>query len=698
MAGGRLRFERSPYLLQHATDPVDWFPWGDEAFERARADDKLVFLSIGYSTCHWCHVMHRESFKDPEVAAVLNAHYVAVKVDREEHPDVDAVYMTVAQAMTGRGGWPLTVFLTPEGLPVYAGTYFPKTRRFGLIGLVELLERLSHLWRTEREQVLSVAKNAERGMQALFAFDPRPFEASLIDEAYRALKREFDPEYGGFGRAPKFPFAHRLIFLWRYATVRDVPEASAMAEKTIHMMQKGAIRDHLGGGWMRYATDRAWRVPHFEKMLYDQALMALALVESYDATGEAAYRALLEETLRYALEALGAPEGGFWTAQDADVDGEEGAYYVFTPDEVARVLGAEDAAVFCAAYDIQDGGPIDGKSAPNTLFFDAAVLAERFGLTEAALREKLARHKAVLRRYRDGRHRLFTDDKILSGPNGLMIAALARAGAKLGGGETIARAERAYAYLLDHLVDEAGRLYVRYRDGERKTPATLDDVASVAWGALELFFATMRPAYFAEVRRWADVALDRFAAPEGGFALTMEGAPMGVRVRKAADGALPSGNAMMAYVLAHLVRLSGSEADAKALSRLLDAFAGLAVVHPADHAFLLTAAMLVEWPGIEVVIVGERGAKDTEALLTAVRGLYMPQAIVFVRPPEGAEEAAEWDRLLPDTAVMRTLQGRAAAYVCERMSCRAPTSDPGALREALLSAGARARGRWTPPR
>ncbi|QZA33610.1 thioredoxin domain-containing protein [Hydrogenibacillus sp. N12] len=685
MGRNRLAEERSPYLLLHADDPVDWRPWGDAALEEARQAGKPIFLSIGYSTCHWCHVMHRESFLDADVARWLNEHFIPIKVDREEHPDVDEFYMTAVQAMTGEGGWPLTVFLTPEGLPFYGGTYFPKTRRFGRIGLLELLPRIVELWRTRPEDVRQVAENARRGLRSLFAFEARPFEEGLVDEAYRALRREYDPVHGGFGTAPKFPLAHRLLFLLRYGAEKKEPEATAMAAESLRKMAAGAIRDHLGGGWMRYATDRAWRVPHFEKMLYDQALLLYALAEAAAATGEATFRDLAEETVAYVFERLGAPEGAFYTAEDADVDGVEGAYYLFTPEEVRAVLGEEDGALFSAAYDIGSPGPIEGKSAPNLTRFEPKALQDRFGMSEAALFQRLEAARKRLRAYREARHRLFVDRKILSGPNGLMIAALARAGELLGRPAWVARAEAAYRFVRERLIGGDGTLYVRYIDGERKNIATLDDVAALAWGALELFFAAQAPAYLEEARRWVAYADARFRAPEGGYRHTAAAGPGGVSVRKAADGAIPSGNAVLAFVRAHFARLLGRPEDAEALEALFTAFGGRAFARPAEHAFLLAARLVVEGSGAEVVIVGEREHPATAALVRATREGYRPHTLVLVRPPAGPEAEA-WDRALPDTAAMRPVGGRPAAYVCRRMVCRAPVTDPDALRAALAEA------------
>ncbi len=466
----RLIHEISPYLLQHAQNPVDWFPWGDEAFEKAQSEDKPIFLSIGYSTCHWCHVMEKESFEDAEVAAAMNENFVCIKVDREERPDIDAVYMAVCQALTGSGGWPLTVFLTPEQKPFFAGTYFPKEPRYGQHGLLEILDRISTLWKTNKIDIL----NSGEEIATLFS-EKRETQSHFLsqtaaNEAEAQLEVNYDTQWGGFGSAPKFPAPHNLLFLLRCHWLGIGNHPLAVVEHTLQAMYQGGVFDHVGGGFSRYSTDEKWLVPHFEKMLYDNALLAMAYTEAFQITRNPLYRGVAEKILGYVDREMTSPEGGFYSAQDADSEGEEGKYYTFTPNEIRQVLGEANGYAFCEQHDITDSGNFEGKSIPNLIGRDAV-------LPDADMEAMLEK----LYDYRLKRYPLHKDDKSQTSWNALMIVAYAKADRVFEKQDYLQAAEKAYAFIGRYLTSEDGSLLVSFRNGQAKGQGLLDDYAFLAW-------------------------------------------------------------------------------------------------------------------------------------------------------------------------------------------------------------------------
>lgn len=461
----RLKQEKSPYLMQHGENPVDWYPWCEEAFQKAVKEDKPVFLSIGYSTCHWCHVMARESFEDPEVASLLGREFVSIKVDREERPDIDAVYMSVCQAMTGSGGWPLTIFMTPEQKPFFAGTYFPKHGRYGHLGLMELLERVADLWKNNREELLRAGNQITEAINRKQEYSRQDPSRELVEQAYTQLARQFDHQRGGFGAAPKFPSPHNLLFLMRYAHVAQESGAMKMAEITLEHMATGGIFDQIGGGFSRYSTDKMWLVPHFEKMLYDNALLLIAYVKAYQHTKRECFADTARSTARYMLRELTSEEGGCCCGQDADSDGVEGKYYVFTPEEIKAVLGEADGVEFCHLYDITASGNFEGKSIPNRI----RSLEEGWDMNDPRMEKLYA--------YRLGRTKLHKDDKILLSWNGWAMIALAKAGQVLEEPSYLEAAIRIHDFIAHKMVTENNRLNLRYRDGEAAYMGQLEDYA-----------------------------------------------------------------------------------------------------------------------------------------------------------------------------------------------------------------------------
>lgn len=571
----RLANEKSPYLLQHAQNPVDWYPWNEEAFAEAQKRDVPVFLSIGYSTCHWCHVMEHESFEDHEVAELLNQNYVSIKVDREERPDIDSVYMTVCQALTGAGGWPLTVIMTPEKKPFFAGTYFPKKGQYGGTGLMDLLAFITEKWNKDRQRLLKESEKITEFVKRRAEEDEKHQiqPKNLIEEANQYFADSFDKNWGGFGPMPKFPSPHNLLFLLEQKEMDFV----SMAEKTLVQMYRGGLFDHIGGGFSRYSTDDRWLVPHFEKMLYDNALLVLAYAEAYRVTGKELYKAVADQTVNYVLRELTDEGGGFYCSQDADSDGEEGKYYVFAPGEIKKILGEEEGEAFCKRFDITMQGNFEGKSIPNLLkdpHFEK--------MPEEGTLEKLYQ-------YRLKRTRLHKDDKVLTGWNGLMIAALARAGRIFGEDVYLNAAERAAEFVWEHLQYEDGRLLVRWRHGDAAYPGALEDYAFFTWALLECYSSTFDIAYLKRAVLTGNKLLELFFDEENGgcFLYGKDSEQLFVRPKEVYDGAMPSGNSAAALIMRKLSFFTGEQQWRSAWQKQQAFLVRRAHHHPAGHSFFL---------------------------------------------------------------------------------------------------------------
>ena len=652
----RLIHEKSPYLRQHAENPVDWYPWGEEAFEKARREDKPVFLSIGYSTCHWCHVMAHESFEDKSVAEILNRSYVPIKVDREERPDVDSVYMQACVAANGSGGWPLTAILTPEQEPFFIGTYFPKENHAGRMGLRFLLSAIAEKWNTDRDELLHTAKE----MTAYLRQEVQAGEVTenLPQKAAEQLLRSYDKEYGGFGWSTKFPSPHNLIFLMEYAAQKSDRKPREAVEHTMRQMYRGGIYDHFGGGFCRYSTDREWLKPHFEKTLYDNALLALAYTEAWQDGHMALWREIAEQTLDYCLRELKAPDGGFYSGQDADSAGQEGAYYLFTPEEITNVLGAEAGKHFCECYDITAEGNFQGKNIPNLL------LNNRWNF----LPEGYEEYREKLREYRVARLPLHTDNKILACWNGLMLMALSRAANAFGDRRYLLEAQELAAFLLKNMRTD-GRLMARLCDGELRFDGSLSDHVFCALGLLELYAADFDPQHLLDARALAG-ELDRFTDPKGGYFDTPEdGEKLILRPKETQDGALPCGNSAAAVLFDRLFRLTAEEKWRGALDRQLAFLKTAAGKYPASNCFGLTALMFAEGPGRETVAVlpDEHFPDELRAILRK----WSPDMAVLVKTPARAEKLSA---AAPFTTSMKTKDGKATYYVCTDGACALPVS------------------------
>jgi uncharacterized protein YyaL (SSP411 family) len=690
----RLGGETSPYLLQHAHNPVDWYPWGDEALRRASEEDRPIFLSIGYAACHWCHVMERESFEDEATAADLNASFVSIKVDREERPDLDAIYMDAVQAMTGQGGWPMSVFLTPDGRPFFGGTYFPDRPRHGIPSFRQLLARIAHVWQEQRAEVEStaerVAEHIRRGQDAPArlreaivarpAGDPSLEAEERLRSAVATLERDFDARHGGWGAAPKFPQPMTIEFLLREHLRSGSAPALQMAGRTLDAMAAGGIYDHLGGGFARYATDAHWLVPHFEKMLYDNAQLARVYTHASQVTGDDHHAYVARETLDFVAHELRVTPGGAFAASlDADTQGVEGATYVWSADRVREILGEAEAALFEAAYDVTATGNWEGHTILRRVRDDTSLAVE-FERPRAEIAEALAQARVRLLRERDERPQPARDDKVLTSWNGLAIAAFADAGRVLGERAFIELASDAASTVLAELRTPEGRLLRSWKDGRARHAGVLEDHAHLADGLLALYEATFDERWFVAARDLADLILAHFRADDGGFHDTADDAEALVaRPRSLQDNALPSGGAMAASILLRLAALTGDGRYRDTAEEAIQPLAAVAAEHPTAFPQWLMAYQLASMPIDEIAIVGDPAAEDTRALLDVATSRYRPgQVIAVTSTPEVTAIP-----LLRDRAV---IDGVATAYLCHGLACQRPVTRPADLAAQLASA------------
>jgi uncharacterized protein YyaL (SSP411 family) len=716
-SANRLGREKSPYLRQHARNPVDWNPWGSEAFERAKKEDKPVFLSVGYSTCHWCHVMERESFDDEEAARVLNETFVCIKVDREERPDLDQYYMSVCQAMTGSGGWPLTIIMTPDKEPFFAGTYFPKTERWGRPGLMEIAPRVRELWTTRREDVLRSAGEITRAAHSERASKSLSTETSsaVLDEALGRLATDFDEAHGGFGGAPKFPAPHNLAFLLRMWKRTGRGDALEMVDRTLSAMRRGGLYDQLGFGFHRYSTDARWLVPHFEKMLYDQARLSRVYADAYLVTGKEEFRRTAFEILDYVLRDLTSPEGAFYSAEDADSEGEEGLFYLWTEKEIREVLGQNDSALALETFNVRTEGnfnePGRGPNGRNILHLtppEDAIrgFSPKGGTGEVpahkkappkksgteprpsplTLEDQLDRHRARLFLSREKRIHPFKDTKILTDWNGLMIAALAAAARITDDPRYLEAAVKAARFLLDKTRDREGRLFHVYSEGEARIPGFVDDYAFFIHGLVELHQTTFDPEYLRQALALLEAAKALFwDGRKGGFFFVPPDSELPFRKKELYDGAIPSGNSAMLMNLVRLARLTGNAGLEGMASEMATAFASEIGAHPRAFTAFLSGLDFAFGPSHEVVVVGRLDEEATRDLLKAVNGGYLPNVVVLFKPAE--EPGPSLAEIAPFTEPMKPVDGRPAAYVCTGGRCLKPVMSPEELTRILNTLG-----------
>lgn len=682
----RLIREKSPYLLQHAHNPVEWYPWGSEAFEAAKKQDKPIFLSIGYSTCHWCHVMEKESFEDLEVAKLMNEAFINVKVDREERPDIDSIYMAVCQMMTGSGGWPLTIIMTPDKRPFFASTYIPKEAKFGRLGMKELIPRINGLWKSKRDQLLNSAKEVVARLvtseHTSDISEGKKIGEEVLDAAYESLSEGFDEEHGGFGSAPKFPTPHHLTFLLRYWKRTNYEKALWMVEKTLRSMRLGGIFDQVGFGFHRYSVDSRWFAPHFEKMLYDQAMLTMAYIETYQATKKEEYAETAQEILTFVLRDMTSPQGGFYTSIDADSEGEEGKFYIWREHEIRQILSPEGADLVTKVFGVQENGNFRDettyKDTGNNILYLSNPL-QRVSLDikipEPELKERLQTATRKLFSAREKRIHPSRDDKILTDLNGLMIATLAKVGQALDQAEYKEAAQRAADFIRAKMRDSRGRLYHRYRDSEAAIPGFLDDYAFFVWGLIELYEATFETGYLKSAIELTQHMINHFWDEEhGGFYISADDTESVVTRRKDAyDGAHPSGNSVATLNLLRLAHMTEKPEFEERASRVMLALSNTVSKAPSAYTQLLIALDFAIGPTSEVVIVGDWGAEDTDAMLKALRSNFLPNKVMLFRAADN--ESPEITRLAEFTRELPGKEGIATAYVCKDYKCSLPTTD-----------------------
>jgi len=638
----RLKNETSPYLLQHKDNPVDWYPWSKEAFDKAKEEDKPIFLSIGYSSCHWCHVLAHESFEDEEIADILNRHFVSIKVDKEERPDIDNVYMSVCQAFTGSGGWPTSIFMTPDQKPFFAGTYFPKTARGGMIGLRELLLAIHENWETERSALLKQSEKIIKHLNTTSTIT-QTADLNLADSAIDIYERIFVEKYGGFGRAPKFPTPHNLLFLLSYYQRYKKEECLKMAEHTLVGMYRGGMFDHIGFGFCRYSTDQKWLVPHFEKMLYDNALLILAYCKAYSVTKKALYLEIAEKTADYILREMTSSEGGFFSAQDADSEGEEGKFYLFTPDEITHILGQKDGKAFNDHFDITEKGNFEGKNIPNLLKSDIE-------------KKDFDKFFSQINDYRKKRASLHLDDKILTFWNSLMIAAMCEL-YLVSRNEIYLNAAKKSDEFIQKYMCENNTLYVSYREKKRGVTGFLDDYASYIFAQLTLYKATFDNKYTERAKTLCEKVNSDFSDNSGGFYLYSNNSEeLILRPKETYDGAIPSGNSLMAYNFVRLALLTSDDKYIKSAEAQLDFLAGEASHYPIGYAMFLNALLEYNEPPLKITIALDKNTDINNLLFS------LPEEAVAKVLPQPTDEYTLKD-------------GKTTYYVCTKNSCLPPTND-----------------------
>ncbi|MBF0320030.1 MAG: thioredoxin domain-containing protein [Nitrospirae bacterium] len=663
MAKNMLKEEKSPYLLQHAENPVNWYAWTDEAFSAARAQDKPIFLSIGYSTCHWCHVMKRESFEDTEVASLMNNAFISVKVDREERPDIDNAYMAACMAITGSGGWPLTIIMLPDGKPFFAATYIPKHRRGTMYGMLNLIPQIQNMWQNERHKLIHIAEQLTENLKIDKITQTKNTTAragtGIMDKTCQAMKASFDSTNGGFGSAPKFPTPHNIMFLLRYYFYTTDKTALDMAEKTLYAMRMGGIYDHLGYGFHRYSTDASWHVPHFEKMLYDQALLLIAYTEAFMITGDEFYKQTATEIITYVLRDMRSPEGAFYSAEDAETEGVEGKFYYWTSEEIRAALSLEEAVIFTNIFDVKDNNILHMAKTQ-----DGLAPNERAHLNEAVRKLYHERQKRV---------RPHKDDKILTDLNGLMAAALAIAGRAFNDNTLISAAKGAVSFIEKTLVTDKGSLLHRYRDGQSAFTGTINDYASIIWALIELYEATFDENYLLSAKKYTDYLLENFRDNEsGGLFFTDKCAePLIVRQNEFYDGAAPSGNSIALYNTTRLAQILGDHILNEKSHELIEASYSQAISNPRAYPFFALATGLARGKKSEAVVAGE----ESQALgvLMAMGQQYLPNT-VFVLKRRGTGSCISY------TGDMKEIDGKPAIYICTNSACQAPVTD---IAEAL---------------
>lgn len=663
--------EKSPYLLQHAHNPVNWYPWGEEAFTKAKSEDKPIFLSIGYSTCHWCHVMEKESFEDTEVAEMLNDSFISIKVDREERPDIDSIYMNVCQSITGSGGWPLTIIMTPDQKPFFAGTYFPKNNRDGLMGLMSILDYIKKAWKNNRSELLNASTQILDFLKNSNETSNETINEDIFQKTFLNFKYDFDPTYGGFGDFPKFPSAHNLLFLLRYFYKTKDSSALEMVEKTLDCMRKGGIYDHIGFGFSRYSVDRKWLVPHFEKMLYDNALLIIAYIETFQATGNKKYCKTSEEILSYVLRDMTSNEGGFYSAEDADSEGEEGKFYVWSEEEIKDILQEEDSGKFCSYFNVTKGGNFEGKNILNLI--NSSIPEDDMQFIENC-REKLFAE-------REKRIHPYKDDKILTSWNGLMIGAMSIAGRVLNNSKYTKAAKKAVDFVYKNLVKSDGRLLARYRDGEASFLGYLDDYSFLIWGLIELYETTYSTDYLKKALELNEDLLKLFWDKENGgfFLYGNDGEKLITRPKEIYDSAIPSGNSVATLNLLRLSHLTSSYDFEDKAKQLFDAFSREINSFPRACSFSLISLLFSKSPIRQIIVSAGSNIEEGKQVVHMINEKFNPFTISILY----CNLNKDLSTISPIIENYIDINNKTTTYICENFTCKKPITDINLLKKIL---------------
>ena len=669
----RLAKESSPYLLQHKNNPVDWYPWGQEAFERAKELDRPIFLSIGYSTCHWCHVMEHESFEDEQVAQLLNENFISVKVDREERPEIDHVYMSVCQAMTGHGGWPLTIIMTPQKEPFFAGTYFPKSGRLGRPGMLELLPSIANAWKNKRTELVQSAQKVNEFLQnSNQKKQGEELDESILTDTFSQFVNRYDKVHGGFGNEPKFPSPHNLIYLLRYHHMTGDKTALMMVETTLQKMRLGGIFDHVGFGFHRYSTDKEWLVPHFEKMLYDQAMLTMAYSEAYQITKTPEYKQTAEEILTYVLRDMTDSRGGFYSAEDADSEGEEGLFYLWTIEELKSMFDESDVTFLTQLYSLESQGNFKDEATGQFIGRNIFYLEEKINTNDEL--ERLTRIRNTLFEHREKRIHPLKDDKILTDWNGLMIAAFAKAGMAFENPRYVDAAKNSTQFLLKNLTDDTGRLKKRYRNGNAGLDAHLDDYAFLIWGLLELYDATLDISYLSEAIQFSRIMVEDFMNPDGGFYLGGDNSEkLIVRAMTGYDGAIPSGNSVAVMNLLRITRITGEVKWAEMADQLFKVFSKEIENAPTGFTSMLSAFLFESDSPKEIVIVGSMQDPIAQQAIKRLQTEYHPGNVILFKDTN--DKMNQLNSIANWTNEHRPINDQTTFYVCEDFACKFPTTD-----------------------
>ena len=687
MQSNSLINEKSPYLLQHAHNPVNWFPWGEEAFNKARVEDKPIFLSIGYSTCHWCHVMEKESFEDAEAAELINDAFVAIKVDREERPDIDGIYMSVCQMLTGSGGWPLTIIMTPDRKPFFAGTYFPKNDRFGKSGLLSLIPKVMDLWNNRRQEVLDSSEEITEAVKLSSKTNPRDQSGEeIFHQAFEDYKKRYDPKYGGFGSSPKFPTPHNLTFLLRYWKRYNDNSALGMVENTLTNMRLGGIYDHIGYGFHRYSTDHQWLVPHFEKMLYDQALLVPVYLEAYQATNKKLFLETAEEILSYVMREMTSPKGGFYSAEDADSEGEEGKFYLWTKDEITNLLH-DDTDFALNLFNIKKDGnwtdPVSAdKNKTNILHMTKTLeeIAIDLKSPPGIVKEKLIKIRKYLFEQREQRIHPFKDDKILTDWNSLMITAFSKAAQVTGNEVYISFAKTGADFITEYLTDESGRLLHRYRDEDSSIPANLDDYAFYIQALLDLYETSFSIDNLDKAKYLLDLTINDFWDKEtGGFFFSARGGTELIANQKEIyDGAIPSGNSIMILNLLRMSKITTNAEYEEKAWMINRAFSSIISKSPSAFSQALSGFDFAFGPSFEIVISSNEYDHNANVMVKEIRRNYLPAKIVILKTASN-----NLQKIAPYVSGQNPINGKATVYLCRNFSCDYPITDYKKIGEAL---------------